>query len=337
MDAGVPIRAPVAGVAMGLITDLKTKQYKILTDIQGIEDHSGDMDYKVAGTRKGIVTIQLDIKLGGIPHEVSEKALEGAKKARTQILDVMAQAIAEPRKELSPFAPRIETIQIEPEKIREVIGKGGETINKIIDECGGADVTKIDIEDSGLVMVTSHSKEMSDRAIAWIRNLTREILPGEILEGTVSQIVKDRMSGKEIGAVVDLFPGKDGMIHISELSINHVPSVSDVVKIGDKVKVKVVDVDKERGRISLSVKQLDANYDPNSDRGSDRGPRGGGFGGGRRFDHRSRRGGNDRRGGFSRDRRDDTRERPAFRQQSEPSQRKGPMLDPLKPADDLDL
>ncbi len=262
MDAGVPVSGAVAGIAMGLIMDKKSKKYKILTDIQGIEDHSGDMDYKVAGTRQGLTVIQLDIKLGGIPHAVSVDALAGAKKARLQILDVMRQAIPEPRQELSPYAPRIVSIQIDPEKIREVIGRGGETINKIIDECGGPEVTKIDIEDSGLVMVTSHSKDMSDRAITWIKNLTREIQPGEILEGTVSQVVRDRMSGKEIGAVVDLLPGKDGMVHISELSVNHVPSVSEVVKIGEKVRVKVVDVDKERGRISLSIKQLDPNYDP---------------------------------------------------------------------------
>jgi len=333
MDAGVPITSPVAGIAMGLITDPKTKKYKVLTDIQGIEDHSGDMDYKVAGTRKGIITIQLDIKLGGIPQAVSAEALEGAKKARLQILDVMSQAIAEPRKELSPYAPRIESLQIDPEQIREVIGKGGETINKIIDECGGPDVTKIDIEDSGLVMVTSHSKEMSDRAITWIKNLTREIQPGEIFEGTVSQIVKDRMSGKEIGAVVDLVPGKDGMVHISELSVNHVPSVSDAVKIGDKVKVKVLDVDKERGRISLSMKQLDPNYDPSAERFSDRGPRNGGrggFGGGRRFDRRD-----DRRGGFGH--RGDRRDRGPRRDDHGPRRDDGPMMDPLNPSGDLGM
>lgn len=336
MDAGVPIKEPVAGIAMGLITDLKTKKFKVLTDIQGIEDHSGDMDYKVAGTKKGITTIQLDIKLGSIPHAVSVETLEAAKKARLKILDVMTQAIPEPRKELSPFAPRIVSIQIDPEKIREVIGKGGETINKIIDECGGADVTKIDIEDSGLVMVTSHSKEMSDKAITWIQNLTREILPGEIFDGTVAKIVADRMSGKEIGAVIDLLPGKDGMVHISELSVNHVPTVSDVVKIGDKVKVKVLDVDKERGRISLSMKQLDPNYDPSQQTfHSDRGPRGGGFGGGR--------GG---RGGFRRgperrfpDRRDNRRGGFSDRGRSSqpPQQDNTPVIDPLSPMDDLKM
>ncbi|MFH0828876.1 MAG: polyribonucleotide nucleotidyltransferase [Candidatus Kerfeldbacteria bacterium] len=331
MDAGVPIASPVAGISMGLITDLKTKKYKILTDIQGLEDHYGDMDYKVAGTKKGITIIQLDIKLGSIPYKVSVEALEGAKKARAKILDVITQAIAEPRKELSPYAPRIVSIQIDPEKIREVIGKGGETINKIIDECGGQDVTKIDIEDSGLVMVTSHLKEMSDRALTWIQNLTREIQPGEIIEGTVSKIVTDRMSGKEIGAVVDLYPGKDGMVHISELSPRRVNVVGDVVKIGDKVKVKVLEVDKERGRISLSIKQLDPSYDPANDvRRPDRGPRNGGFGGGRGF--RDDRRGPPRRGGF----RDDRRGPPRGYDRG-PRRDEGPTIDPLKPMDDLGL
>ncbi len=330
MDAGVPIASPVAGISMGLITDLKTKTYKILTDIQGFEDHYGDMDYKVAGTTKGITVIQLDIKLGSIPHAVSVDALAEAKKARTQILGVIASAIAEPRKELSPYAPRIVSIQIDPEKIREVIGKGGETINKIIDECGGQDVTKIDIEDSGLVMVTSHLKEMSDRAITWIQNLTREIQPGEIIEGTVAKIVTDRMSGKEIGAVVDLYPGKDGMVHISELSPRRVNAVGDVVKIGDKVKVKVLDVDRERGRISLSIKQLDPSYDPaNDDRRQDRGPRNGGFGGGRGGFRDDRRG--PRRGGFRDDRRGPRRPPRSDHHDS------GPTIDPLAPLDDLGI
>ena len=338
MDAGVPIKAPVAGLAMGLITDLKTRKFKVLTDIQGIEDHSGDMDYKVAGTAKGITTIQLDIKLGSIPHAVSVETLEAAKKARLKILGVMAEAIAEPRKELSPYAPRIVSIQIDPEKIREVIGKGGETINKIIDECGGQDVTKIDIEDSGLVMITSHSKEMSDRAITWIQNLTREIQPGEIIEGTVAKIVTDRMSGKEIGAVVDLYPGKDGMVHISELSVNRVNTVGDAVKIGDKVKVKVLDVDKERGRISLSIKQLDPSYDPANDvRRSVSGPRGG-FGGGSRGgfrggDRRGPRGGGGFGGGSRGGFRDDRRGPP----RSGAPHDNGPTIDPLAPLDDLGI
>lgn len=297
MDAGVPIQAPVAGIAMGLITDPGTGKYKVLTDIQGIEDHAGDMDYKVAGTKQGITAVQLDIKLGGIPMAVSEEALAGAKKARLKILDVMAGAIAEPRAEMSPYAPRIITIKIDPEKIRSVIGKGGETINKIIDECGGADVMKIDIEQDGMVYITTPKAEMAEKAKTWIENLTRDLQVGEIFDGTVTDIIKDRMRGNEIGAIVEVLPGKDGMVHISNISMNHVASVSDVLKIGDQVKVKVMEVDKERGKVSLSMKALDPNYTGESERPrqggphrgfNDRGPRGGGFRGGSRGGFRDR-------------------------------------------------
>ena len=260
MDAGVPIKAPVAGIAMGLITDRKTKKYKVLTDIQGIEDHAGDMDYKVAGTTTGITAIQMDIKLGGIPLSVSAEALAGAKKARLKILGVMAKAIPEPRPELSPYAPRIITIHIDPEKIREVIGKGGETINKIIDECGGADVIKIDLEDDGQVYITSTNAEMAQKAKTWIENLVRDLQVGEIYDGVVTDIIRDRMRGNEIGAIVEVLPGKDGMVHVSNISINHVVNVSDVLHIGDKVKVKVMEVDTVRGKVSLSMKALDPNY-----------------------------------------------------------------------------
>lgn len=266
MDAGVPIKAPVAGIAMGLISDEKTKTYKVLTDIQGIEDHAGDMDYKVAGTKDGITAIQLDIKLGGIPMSVSEEALAGAKKARLKILEVMADAIAEPRAELSPFAPRIISLQIDPEKIREVIGKGGETINKIIDECGGISVIKIDLEDDGMVYITSTNAEMADKAKGWIENIVKDVEVGEIYDGTVTEIIKDRMRGNEIGAIVELLPGKDGMVHISNISMQHIANVSDVLKIGDKVKVKVMEIDKERGRVGLSIKALDPNYTPEMER-----------------------------------------------------------------------
>ncbi|MFH1207792.1 MAG: polyribonucleotide nucleotidyltransferase [Patescibacteria group bacterium] len=257
MDAGVPIAEPVAGIAMGLITDEKDpKRFKVLTDIQGIEDHNGDMDFKVAGTKKGITAIQMDVKLDGISMDVVREALDGAKAARLQILDVITKVIPAPRAELSKYAPRITTLKINPELIREVIGKGGETINKIIDECGGADVIKIDIEDDGQIFITSANAEMATKAEEWVKNITREILPGEIFEGTVTQILKDRNSGGEIGAVVELVPGKDGMVHISEFSFGRIRNVSDVVSVGQKLKVKVVDVDKERGRTSLSVKAL---------------------------------------------------------------------------------
>ncbi len=262
MDAGVPILEPVAGIAMGLITDEKDpSRFKVLTDIQGIEDHNGDMDFKVAGTKNGITAIQMDVKLDGISMDVVKEALAGAKNARLQILDVITKAIPEPRKELSKYAPRITMLKINPELIREVIGKGGETINKIIDECGGADVIKIDIEDDGQIYITSTNSEMATKAENWVKNITKEIMPGEIFEGTVTQIIKDRNSGGEIGAVVELVPGKDGMVHISEFSFGRIRNVSDVVSVGQKLKVKVVDVDKERGRTSLSVKALGTDSD----------------------------------------------------------------------------
>jgi len=262
MDAGVPILDPVAGIAMGLISDEKDpSRFKVLTDIQGIEDHNGDMDFKVAGTKNGITAIQMDVKLDGISLEVARQALDGAKKARLQILDVMTKAIPAPRAELSKYAPRITMLKINPELIREVIGKGGETINKIIDECGGADVIKIDIEDDGLIYITSAHADMAKKAEDWIQNIVKEVLPGEIYEGTVTQILKDRNSGGEIGAVVEIAPGKDGMVHISEFSQGRIRNVSDVVHVGQKIKVKVVDVDKERGRTSLSVKALGTDSD----------------------------------------------------------------------------
>lgn len=301
MDAGVPIKAPVAGIAMGLVTDAKTGKYKVMTDIQGIEDHAGDMDYKVAGTTNGITAIQMDIKLGGIPMSVSEEALAGAKKARLQILEVMKAAIAEPRAELSKYAPRIITVKIDPEKIREVIGKGGETINKIIDECGGADVMKIDIEQDGMVYITSTNAAMADKAKQWVENIVKDLVIGEIYDGTVTDIIKDRMRGNEIGAIVEVLPGKDGMVHVSNISMNHVANVSDVLKVGDKVKVKVMEVDKERGKVSLSMKALDPAYTgeperPRRDYGHGHGPSGFHDRGPRRFDDRRGGSGNGGRG-----------------------------------------
>lgn len=296
MDAGVPIKAPVAGISMGIINDEQTGRYQLLTDIQGFEDHSGNMDFKVAGTRKGITAIQLDIKEYPLTNAMIVETLAGAKKAREQILDIMAAAIAEPRKELSPYAPRITTLRIDPEKIREVIGKGGETINKIIDECGGKDVMKIDIEEDGLVMITSTKSDMAEKAMTWIKNLTHEVQPGEVYEGTVTRIISD-MRGQEIGAIVEILPGQDGMVHISEFSPDRIDSVSQIVKVGDPLKVVVTEVDKERGRIGLSVRRLthpDADFSNNDD--GPRGPRSGGFRGGRPG------GGGFQRGGFHRGR-----------------------------------
>jgi len=269
MDAGVPIKELVAGIAMGLITDKNDpKKYKLLTDIQGAEDHNGDMDFKVAGTKNGITAIQLDIKLHGISFDVVAETLEAAKKVRLEIIKVMTSVIAKPRKELSRYAPRIYTLRIDPEKIRDVIGRGGETINKIIDECGGADVTKIDIEPDGLVMVTTSNSGMGDKAVTWVKNLTHEVTVGEVYEGIVMKIVTDRNSGTEIGAIVELVPGQDGMVHISQFENRRINKISDVVKVGDKLKVKVMGVDKERGRIELSHKVLNQQAAPDREIGS---------------------------------------------------------------------
>ncbi len=257
MDAGVPITKPVAGISIGMMSDEKLDKYQLLTDIQGVEDHVGDMDFKVAGTRDGITAIQLDVKNDGLTLKMCEETFERAKKARYQILDKMAEILAAPREELSQYAPRIYTIKIDPSKIREVIGRGGETINEIIDNCGGKDVTKIDIEDDGLVLVTSHNAEMARKAIDWVEKLTREIMIGEVFEGAVTQIILDRNTGSEIGAVVELLPGRDGMVHISELSPQRIDKISDVVKVGEKIKVKVVGIDTERNRISLSRRALE--------------------------------------------------------------------------------
>ncbi|MBU1037276.1 polyribonucleotide nucleotidyltransferase [Patescibacteria group bacterium] len=253
MDAGVPIRTPVAGIAMGLLTDPNNKtNYKILTDIQGIEDHAGDMDFKIAGTAKGITAIQLDIKLSGLSLQIVKETLEKAKTARGKILKTMAQTISEPRSELSPYAPRIITLEINPEKIREVIGPGGKIINKIIEECDVA----IDIEPTGLVFITSTNEQGATKAVDWIKQLTHEVQIGEEYEGTVTQIIKSKDNGGEIGAIVEFLPGQDGMVHVSQIAWEHVNKVSDVLKTGDKVKVKVTNIDKEKDRIELSRKEL---------------------------------------------------------------------------------
>jgi len=245
MDAGVPIAAPVAGIAMGLVTDPKNPQrYAILTDIQGIEDHSYDMDFKVGGTRQGVTAVQLDIKLGGIPLAIVGETLQRAAQARLKILDVMAQAIAEPRPELSSYAPRIESFYIPVDKIRDVIGPGGKMINEIIDATGVA----IDIEDDGLVMVTSTKADGSAKAIDWIKNLTRSVVVGEVYQGKVTRLMN-------FGAFVEILPRTEGLVHISELSWQRVNAVTDVVKVGDQIEVKVIEID-DQGRINLSHKQL---------------------------------------------------------------------------------
>lgn len=242
MAAGVPIKAPVAGIAMGLISD--GKNYTVLTDIQGLEDHLGDMDFKVAGTTTGITALQMDIKIQGITEQILREALTQAKKARFEILEELTSTIAEPRKELSPYAPKIEMISIHPDKIKVVIGRGGETINSIIDETG----VKIDIDQEGHVSIASTDAAMIQRAKEIIEDLTREIEAGQVYEGTVRRIEK-------FGAFVEIAKGKDGLVHISELAHERVAKVEDVLAIGDKVKVKVTEIDGQ-GRINLSRKAL---------------------------------------------------------------------------------
>ena len=242
MAAGVPIKAPVAGIAMGLISD--GTNYTVLTDIQGLEDHLGDMDFKVAGTKDGITALQMDIKIQGITEQILREALTQAKKARFEILEELTSTISEPRKELSPYAPKIEMISIHPDKIKVVIGRGGETINSIIDETG----VKIDIDQEGHVSIASTDAAMIQRAKEIIEDLTREIEVGQVYEGTVRRIEK-------FGAFVEIAKGKDGLVHISELAHERVGKVEDVLALGDKVTVKVIEIDGQ-GRINLSRKVL---------------------------------------------------------------------------------
>lgn len=242
MDAGVPIKAPVAGIAMGLVSD--GENYTILTDIQGLEDHLGDMDFKVAGTKDGITALQMDIKIQGITEQILTEALEQAKKARMEILAELTSTISEPRKELSPYAPKIEMIQIDPAKIKDVIGKGGETINNIIEQTG----IKIDIDQDGNVSIASSDAEMIAKAIEIIEEITKEVEVGQVYLGKVVRIEK-------FGAFVNLIKGKDGLVHISQLANERVNKVEDVVKLGDEILVKVTEID-DKGRINLSRKAL---------------------------------------------------------------------------------
>ena len=242
MDAGVPIKKQAAGIALGLMQDGKGN-YKILTDIQGPEDHHGDMDFKIAGTKDGITAIQMDVKIEGIGEEILKEALARGKRARLQILDEMSKVISSPRPELSPYAPRIIILQINPEKIREVIGPGGKIINEIIEECG----VSIDIEDSGRIFITAEKETAGIKAADWIKNITREVKVGEIFQGKVQRIL-------DFGAFVEILPGQDGLVHISQLADYRVNKVEDIVKIGDIIPVKVISID-EQGRINLSLKE----------------------------------------------------------------------------------
>ena len=292
MDAGVPIKAPVAGIAMGLIEGPEGsgeggqgRKYAVLTDIQGMEDFSGDMDFKVAGTTEGITALQLDTKIGGVPREVFVRAFQQARDARLFILGKMTDAIAAPREELSQYAPRIFTLHIEPEQIGTVIGPGGKTIKKITADTGA----KIDIEQNGTVYIAAVDGVGGDAARKMIEDMTRTLKPGDIYEGTVVRFL-------QFGAFVEILPGKDGLVHVSQLvdSDERIGKPEDVVKMGDKLRVRVTEVDAQ-GRVNLTARGLDMPFDPanpepgrpprpgggdrsprGNDRGGDRGPRGGG-------------------------------------------------------------
>lgn len=240
MDAGVPIKAPVAGIAMGLIKE--EDRFAVLTDILGDEDHLGDMDFKVAGSEGGITALQMDIKIKGITREIMESALEQAKEARLTILTQMNDVIAKPREEMSEWAPRITTIKINPDRIRDVIGKGGVTIRAITEETG----TSIDIDDDGTIKIAAIDKDAADAAVRRVEELTRDVSAGDVYDGKVARIM-------DFGAFVTILPGKDGLVHISQISEERVENVSDELSEGDSVKVKVLEVDKQ-GRIRLSMR-----------------------------------------------------------------------------------
>ena len=248
MDAGVPIKKPVAGIAMGLMTSHHNPDlYKILTDLQDEEDMGGDMDFKVTGTRDGITAIQMDIKLKGLPDNIFKEALEQANVGRLQILDAMAKAIAEPRKELSPHAPRLITMKVHPDKIRFIIGPGGEMINKIIDETG---VQSIDIEDDGTVIVTTPDGESGKKAQEWIEGIVADPEVGKVYENVkITKLL-------EFGAIVEFMPGKEGMVHISEVSDEYLEDITKVLKEGQLVTVKLLDIDEVGGRYKLTMKKI---------------------------------------------------------------------------------
>ena len=246
MDAGVPIKKPVAGISTGLITDENNpSKYVVITDIQGIEDFFGDMDFKVGGTRDGITAIQVDIKVDGLSYDIIAEAFDRTEKARKYILDeIMAPVIAEPRPEISKYAPKIITMKINPETIKDVIGSGGKTINKIIDETG----VKIDIEEDGSVFIYSDDLDGARKAQSIIEEITRVIEVGGIYTGKVSRIVT-------FGAFIDLGGGKEGLLHISKIAKERINKVEDVFKVGDEVTVKVYEID-DQGRINLTRKDL---------------------------------------------------------------------------------
>ena len=242
MDAGAPLKAPVAGIAMGLIKE--GSDYAVLSDILGDEDHLGDMDFKVAGSEGGISALQMDIKIDGITEEIMKAALAQAKQGRLHILGEMNKVISAPRAEMSEFAPRMITIKIHPDKIREVIGKGGSVIQAITKETG----TQIDIQDDGTITIASVNSSAAEAAKARIEQITSDVEPGRIYEGKVAKLM-------DFGAFVTILPGKDGLVHVSQIANERVEKVSDKLKEGDIVKVKVLEVDKQ-GRIRLSMKAV---------------------------------------------------------------------------------
>jgi polyribonucleotide nucleotidyltransferase len=293
MDAGVPIRKAVAGVAMGLV--MEGNKYAILSDIAGAEDHYGDMDFKVAGTVEGITALQMDIKIGGINAQIMAEALEQARKGRLHILERMNEALATPREGLSEYAPRIITIKINPDKIRDVIGPGGKIIRALVEETGA----KIDVEDDGTIFISTADGDAAQAAIERIRGLTAEAEIGETYVGTVSRIV-------DFGAFVEIFPGTDGLLHISEIAHSRVRDVRDELKEGQQIMVKCIG--KEGNKIKLSRKAILPRDENAVDNGGDD-DRGGGDegGGGDRGGERDDRGGNRGGGGGGGGRRDGRR------------------------------
>ena len=253
MAAGVPIKAPVAGIAMGLITSEDGKKYTILTDIQGLEDHMGDMDFKVAGSRKGITALQMDIKIKGVRKKILKEALDQAKEARLQILDVMESVIPEPRKELSPYAPKIEILHIDPEKIKDVIGKGGEMITKIILEASNVtsvndiNAVKVDLQDDGTVLIYHQDKDIIAKTKEMIEEVVREVEYGQIYNGRITKV-------EDFGCFVELWPGCEGLVHVSQLAWDRVNRPSDLFKVGDEILVKSLGYD-NKGRLNLSRKE----------------------------------------------------------------------------------
>ena len=263
MAAGVPIKAPVAGIAMGLITSKDGKKYTILTDIQGLEDHMGDMDFKVAGTKKGITALQMDIKIKGVTEDILKKALAQAKKARLEVLDVMTSAISEPRKELSPYAPKIATFNINPDKIKDVIGKGGDMITKIILEASNVtsvndkDAVKVDLEDDGRVIIYHQDQSIIDKTKEMILNVVREVEPGKVYQGRITKV-------ESFGCFVELWSGCEGLCHVSQLDNKRVEHPSDLFKVGDEIMVKSLGYD-NKGRLNLSRKEALPKKEKNSE------------------------------------------------------------------------